>query len=70
MKEQPGVFIRHEACPVCGSNDNRAIYDNGNKFTYFCFGCEHEFNTGPAFADPTIRSSFKFMINSPKLHLA
>ena len=40
MKEQPGVFIRHEACPVCGSNDNRAIYDNGNKFTYFCFGCE------------------------------
>ena len=40
MKEQPGIFIRHEACPACGSSDNRAIYDNGNKFTYYCFGCE------------------------------
>ena len=40
MKKQEGVFVRHEACPECGSNDNRAVYDNGDKITYFCFGCE------------------------------
>ena len=40
MKQQEGVFVRHEACPACGSQDNRAVYDNGDKFTYFCFGCE------------------------------
>ncbi len=40
MKTQEGIFVRHEACPACGSQDNRAVYDNGDKFTYFCFGCE------------------------------
>ena len=38
--EQESTFVRHEECPECGSNDNRAIYDNGDKMTYFCFGCE------------------------------
>lgn len=40
MQKQEGTFVRHEACPECGSNDNRAIYDNGDKKTYYCFGCE------------------------------
>ena len=40
MENQEGSFVRHEPCPDCGSNDNRAVYDNGDKFTYFCFGCE------------------------------
>ncbi|MFK5974168.1 MAG: toprim domain-containing protein [Flavobacteriaceae bacterium] len=40
MKKQEGLFVRHEACPECGSNDNRAVYDNGDKMTYYCFGCE------------------------------
>jgi len=38
--KQEGVFVRHESCPECGSNDNRAVYDNGDKMTYYCFGCE------------------------------
>ena len=37
---QEGVFIRHESCEACGSRDNKAVYDNGDKMTYFCFGCE------------------------------
>ena len=40
MKKQEGTFVEHTACPECGSNDNRAIYDNGDKMTYYCFGCE------------------------------
>ena len=40
MKEEQGKFIRHESCDKCDSRDNKAIYDNGDKFTYFCFGCE------------------------------
>jgi twinkle protein len=40
---QEGVFVRHESCEACGSRDNKAVYDNGDKMTYFCFGCE---NTG------------------------
>lgn len=32
-----GNFIRHEACPNCGSKDNLAIYDDES---YYCFtGC-------------------------------
>lgn len=27
-------FVRHEACPNCGSSDNLAIYDDGS---YYCF---------------------------------
>jgi len=37
---QEGVFVRHESCEACGSRDNKAVYDNGDKMTYFCFGCE------------------------------
>ena len=37
---QEGVFVRHESCEACGSRDNRAVYDNGDKMTYYCFGCE------------------------------
>lgn len=40
MNKEEGVFIRHDSCDECGSSDNKAIYDNGNKQTYFCFGCE------------------------------
>lgn len=29
-------FVRHSACPECGSRDNRAIYDDGSTW---CFGC-------------------------------
>lgn len=38
--KQDSTFLRHEGCPECGSSDNRAVYDNGDKITYFCFGCE------------------------------
>ena len=31
-------FVRHEACPSCGSRDNLARYSNGNGF---CFGCRY-----------------------------
>jgi len=37
---QEGVFVRHESCEACGSRDNKAVYDNGDKMTYYCFGCE------------------------------
>ena len=30
-----GTFIRHDACPECGSRDNLAVYDDGSH----CFGC-------------------------------
>ena len=39
FKDQPGVFLGHTDCPECGSRDNRAIYDNGDKKTFYCFGC-------------------------------
>lgn len=32
------VFVRHEACPSCGSRDNLAVYDDGGGW---CFGCGH-----------------------------
>lgn len=28
------LFLRHDACPQCGSKDNLAVYDDGS---YFCF---------------------------------
>jgi len=31
-------FVRHEACPNCGSHDNLARYSDGHGF---CFGCGH-----------------------------
>ena len=31
-------FIRHEACPVCGSSNNVGVYSNGNK-KCFTDGC-------------------------------
>ena len=30
-------FIRHEACPHCGSSDANALYANGN---HYCFSCQ------------------------------
>ncbi len=30
-------FLYHEACPDCGSKDNRAVFKDGHKW---CFGCE------------------------------
>lgn len=32
------TFIRHEACPECGSKDNLAVYEDGGKY---CFGCHY-----------------------------
>ncbi len=29
-------FLRHEACPECGSKDNVGVWDDGGKY---CFGC-------------------------------
>ena len=29
-------FVRHEACPECGSSDNLGVFSDGHKF---CFGC-------------------------------
>lgn len=31
-----GVFVRHEACPRCGSRNNVGVYEDGSKW---CFGC-------------------------------
>lgn len=31
-----GKFLRHSDCPVCGSSDAVAVYDNGSEF---CFSC-------------------------------
>lgn len=31
-------FVKHEACPYCGSRDNLGVYDDGHKY---CFGCGH-----------------------------
>ena len=33
-----GAFVRHEACPSCGSRNNLARYSDGNGF---CFGCRY-----------------------------
>lgn len=30
-------FIKHIPCPVCGSRDNRGIWDDGSEY---CFGCK------------------------------
>ena len=40
LKQKPGVFLRHEACLTCGSQDNRAIYQNDGVLSYYCFGCD------------------------------
>ena len=35
-----GVFLRHEACSVCGSRDNAARYLNPDNTSHtYCFGC-------------------------------
>ena len=36
MREE-SEFVRHEACPHCGSSDANALYTDGN---HFCFSCE------------------------------
>ena len=38
-RESEAEFIRHEACPDCGSKDNLAVYDDHS----YCFGC-HAYN--------------------------
>ena len=35
--KQESNFLRHEACPTCGSSDGRAVYDDLHSF---CFVCE------------------------------
>jgi len=35
-EENEGEFLYHTACDVCGSSDNRAVYNTG---TSYCFGC-------------------------------
>lgn len=30
------IFVKHIACPSCGSRDNRAVYSDGGEW---CFGC-------------------------------
>ena len=35
--QEESEFIRHEACPHCGSSDANALYADGN---HFCFSCE------------------------------
>lgn len=37
MRNEDAEFVRHEACPSCGSSDANALYSNGN---HFCFSCE------------------------------
>ena len=32
--------MRHEACLTCGSTDNRAVYQNEEGLSYYCFGCD------------------------------
>ncbi len=34
---EDGEFIRHEACPHCGSSDANALYSNGK---HYCFSCQ------------------------------
>ena len=31
------TFLRHEACPDCGSSDALAVYDDGHTY---CFSCQ------------------------------
>jgi twinkle protein len=38
-----GVFVRHEACPNCGSRDNLARYQDGSAH---CFGCKYNEQEG------------------------
>ena len=33
------AFIRHAPCPACGSKDNVAIYQDGDKYNGSCQGC-------------------------------
>ena len=35
--QEDSEFIRHEACPHCGSSDANALYSNGN---HYCFSCQ------------------------------
>ena len=38
-------FVRHVACPECGSKDNRGVWDDGHEY---CFGC-HDYTRGTGF---------------------
>jgi len=35
--DEEGEFIRHEACPHCGSSDANALYSSGK---HYCFSCQ------------------------------
>ena len=38
MVDLSSEFVRHEACPNCGSSDARSVYSDGHTF---CFKCHH-----------------------------
>lgn len=42
--ENTSRFVRHEACPACGSKDNLARYESGSAY---CFGCGFFERAGP-----------------------
>ena len=35
--QETSEFIRHEACPHCGSSDANALYSDGK---HYCFSCQ------------------------------
>ena len=43
MSESESKFVKHIPCDACGSEDNRALYDDGHEF---CFGCEDWMGSG------------------------
>ena len=53
-------FLKHEACPKCGSKDNLARYDDGSGY---CFGCQYTENR--KFYAPTISGPEKRVIELP-----
>ena len=40
-KYRDANFVRHEPCEVCGSRDNKAVYDDGSSY---CFSCKNSVN--------------------------
>ena len=40
-KYRDANFVRHEPCEVCGSRDNKAVYDDGSSY---CFSCKKRRN--------------------------
>lgn len=50
MSDSNGLFVKHTACPACGSSDNLAVYLNespdGDSYSAYCFGgdCSSSFS--------------------------